>query len=289
MLLSSNAVLRRRRDPASGAVRPVGVLVAVITAGVVFGVGMWILPPIEPPPPVPVEPPPAPLSAPPSQPPPAPEPAAVDSEAPSDAGAPSRDGEPQATAPAEPEREEPKTEPRAKPRLDGAPATEEPAPASAKPAASAPRERSADKEVARDAWRKNLPDVSAEPGKAAILIPIKGSLEGATYHVTAKPRSVLIMLPKGESMITMPFYGVRHDGFRQLWIKKDDQAGTSIRVVLADAGEPQVEIKDEFVRVTVRRPAPMPPAAPESVPPPSTTTAAPARDAAAVRPTPGGD
>jgi hypothetical protein len=54
-------------------------------------------------------------------------------------------------------------------------------------------------------------------------------------------------------MITMEFYGIKRDGFRQLWIKKDD-AGTSLRIVLGDASDPQVEIKDEFVRVTVRRP-----------------------------------
>ena len=35
-----------------------------------------------------------------------------------------------------------------------------------KPEAPASHEKLADKEVARDAWRKNLPDVSAEPGKA---------------------------------------------------------------------------------------------------------------------------
>jgi len=121
-----------------------------------------------------------------------------------------------------------------------------------------------------------------------MLIPIKGPIEGATYHITAKPRSVLIMLPKGESMITMPFYGVRHDGFSQLWIKKDEQAGTTIRVVLSEAGDPHVEIKDEFVRVTVRRPAPARAAAVESAP--SSTAAAPATpDDAAPRPTARGD
>jgi hypothetical protein len=127
--------------------------------------------------------------------------------------------------------------------------------AAAKSEPAAPHEKVADKEVARDAWRKNLPDISAEAGKSAILIPIKGSTEGSTYHVTTKPRSVLISLPKGESMITMPFYNIRHDGFRQLWIKKDEATGvTTIRVVLGEAGDPQVEIKDEFVRITVRRP-----------------------------------
>jgi hypothetical protein len=154
----------------------------------------------------------------------------------------------------------------------------------AKAETSGTHEKAADKDVARDAWRKNLPDISPEPGKSSILIPIKGSIDGSTYHVTAKPKSVLISLPKGESMITMPFYSIRHDGFRQLWIKKDDQTGaTTIRVVLGEATDPQVEIKDEFVRVTVRRPdeaptvAPTPAAAaPASAPEPAPTPPPPA-------------
>jgi hypothetical protein len=111
-----------------------------------------------------------------------------------------------------------------------------------------------------------------------MLIPIKGSTEGATYHVTAKPKTVLITLPKGESMITMPFYSVKHDGFRTLWIKKDDEAGTSIRVVLGDGSDPQVEIKDDFVRITVRRQAEAP--APTAGASGATPTTAPADEPA---------
>ncbi|HVU52292.1 MAG TPA: hypothetical protein VHL80_16475, partial [Polyangia bacterium] len=168
-----------------------------------------------------------------------------------------------------------------------APTPKEAAPPEAKPAAkpAAAREKVADKDVARDAWRRNLPDVSADPGKAAMLIPIKGSIEGATYHVTVKPRSVLVVLPKGESMITMPFYSVKHDGFRQLWIKKDDESGTTLRVVLGEATDPQVEIKDDFVRVTIRRAveaapamAPAPGTGPAPAAPAGSSEAAPARD-----------
>ncbi|HEY2730360.1 MAG TPA: hypothetical protein VGK52_10490 [Polyangia bacterium] len=285
MLPPSASPPSRGRDPESGAVRPLGVLVAIATAGAVFGVGMLVLPPIEPPAPVIVEAPPPAPPPPPAAPPPAPEPAAVD------AAAPSPDGEPPATAPAEPAREEPREEPKlepiAKPRLGPAADAAASGSTAAKPAAPPAKDRSADKEVARDAWRKNLPDVSTEDGKAAMLIPIKGSIDGATYHVTGKPRSVLITLPKGESMITMPFYAVRHDGFRQLWIKKDDDTGTSIRVVLAEASEPQVEIKDDFVRVTVRRPTPTPTPTPEHAP--SSTAAAPAPIDAGAGPAPRGD
>jgi hypothetical protein len=165
-------------------------------------------------------------------------------------------------------------------------------PEPAKPEAAEPkstsssREKSPDKEVAREAWRKNLPDITTEAGKSAILIPNKGSIDGSTYHVTAKPKSVLVTLPKGESMITMPFYNLRRDGYRQLWIKKDDATGTTtIRIVLGEASDPQVEIKEDFVRVVVRRPAdaaPSAPAAPESAAPaaaePPVAAPNPARD-----------
>jgi hypothetical protein len=192
------------------------------------------------------------------------------------------------------------TPPAPSPEAPAAPAAKTKAPAEAVPAPSAAEvkpepaepkpaardksgDKSGDKEVAREAWRKNLPDISAEPGKATIIIPIKGSIEGATYHVTAKPKSVLVTLPKGESMITMPFYNLRREGYRQLWIKKDEATGTTtMRIVLGEASDPQVEIKDDFVRVVVRRlveapssnaaPAPegaAPAAAPEPSPSPA--------------------
>jgi hypothetical protein len=192
-------------------------------------------------------PPPAPVA-------PTPDAAAAPSEKPAaapDAGpaAPAAEAKPAPTP-------EPKPAPTPEPKAETRP--------EAKPAAT--REKAADKDVARDAWRKNLPDISAEPGKAAMLIPIKGSTDGSTYHVTNKPKAVLVLLPKGESMITMPFYSVKHDGFRQLWIKKEDETGTTLRIVLGEASDPQVEIKDDFVRVTIRRPAAAAPSAAPSEP-----------------------
>jgi hypothetical protein len=143
------------------------------------------------------------------------------------------------------------------------------APAAAAPERRADREKSSDRDVAREAWRRNLPDITADKGKASILIPIKGSIDGSTYHVTAKPRSVIVNLPKGESMITMRYYRIKHDGFRQLWIKQEDGEGTTLRVVLENAVDPLVEIKDDFVRVTIRHPeeAAAPAATTEQQPP----------------------
>ncbi len=255
-----------RRDRRSGAIRPAGLAAAALTAGAVFALGMLILPPIAPETPAaPITPPPAPAPPPPPEPPATPPPTPTVDAAPAPAPA-----TPDAGVHVAPEAPNPVAEveptPARKPKAPveaappSAPALKPKSPprdaaAAEKGEPAAPHEKVADKEVARDAWRKNLPDISAEAGKSAILIPIKGSTEGSTYHVTTKPRSVLISMPKGESMITMPFYNIRHDGFRQLWIKKDDATGvTTIRVVLGEASDPQVEIKDEFVRITVRRP-----------------------------------
>ncbi|HVZ73220.1 MAG TPA: hypothetical protein VHJ20_12655 [Polyangia bacterium] len=220
-----------------------------MTAAAVFGVGMLVLPPIEsaaPPPPPPAPPPPPPA------PPPPPPPADAATDASADVKAAPDAAALEAVAPAA---VEPAPAP-AKP-VETPPAPPPPAPA---PTSSASGAKPSDKETAREAWRKNLPDITTEPGKSAILIPIRGSIEGAVFHVTTKPRSVLVTLPKAESMITMEFYGIKRDGFRQLWIKKTDD-GTTLRLVLGDVSDPQVEIKDEFVRVTVRRPVEGSPAA----------------------------
>jgi hypothetical protein len=196
-----------------------------------------------------------------------------------------------AVAPPEPEPKPADARSKAGDKTDNKTGDKAPPQIEAKSAPEPTHGKVADKDVARESWRKNLPDITAEPGKSALLVPVKGSMDGATYHVTTKPKSVLITMPKAESMITMPFYNIRHDGFRQLWIKTDESTKvTTIRVVLGDATDPQVEIKDDFVRVTVRRPveasgnaeaptaaAPTPPEASSSAPsaPPSSAPSVP--------------
>jgi hypothetical protein len=124
--------------------------------------------------------------------------------------------------------------------------------------ALADKEKATDRDAAREAWRHNLPDISVDSGKAAILIPIRGSIEGATYHVISKPHAVQVNLPKATPMVTMPYYKLKREGFRQLWVKQDDAEGTTLKVVLAEGLDPQVEIKDDFVRVVIRQLADQP-------------------------------
>ena len=192
------------RDPRSGALRPAGIIVAMATAAAVFGVGVLLFTRRTKP---------EPASAPVTVEPPTPTPAAAPSPvtAPLDAGPTDADVD-QADVTESPEPPPfppsiPSPGPEPKPGAPTAAAKSAPPPSRARPEAastdttktatrtnhSTPREKPNDKDVARDAWRKNLPDISPEPGKAAILIPIKGSIESATYHVTVKPRSVLIV------------------------------------------------------------------------------------------------
>ncbi len=57
---------------------------------------------------------------------------------------------------------------------------------------------------------------------------------------------------------------MKHEGFRQLWIYQNEnkakpEDGTVLKVIVCDQGPPEVEIRDDFVRVTIRRPSAGPP------------------------------
>jgi hypothetical protein len=68
-------------------------------------------------------------------------------------------------------------------------------------------------------------------------------------------------------MITMRLYRIDREGFRLVRINQAEtdakpEDGTELKISLSDLGPPQVEIKDDFVRITARRPsAPLPAAA----------------------------
>jgi puromycin-sensitive aminopeptidase len=146
-----------------------------------------------------------------------------------------------------------------------------PAPAdgdrSATAAATDKTEKQSDKDLAREAWRHNKPDLSVDGPRASLLIPIKGSSEGSSFQVTNNPHAVTVKLPQAASMITMRLYKIGREGFRLVRINQDEkdakpEDGSELKVSLSDLGPPQVEIKDDFVRITVRRPsAPLPSAA----------------------------
>ena len=244
------------RDPQGGVARAGGLFLAALTAAAVFAIGLRVVPRLAapaPPAPAVTTPAPPPVAA-------APAPAradgatadaarldaggdgaAADGSASPDASG-GADAAPAAAAPAGPE-----------------PALADKAPADKPAVDKSSDEKQADKDVAREAWRRNLPDLHVDGPRASLLVPLKGSIEGSTFHVTNRPHAVIVKLPQAASMITMRLYRLERDGFRKLWIDQAEknakaEDGTTLKVTLSDQGAPQVEVKADFVRITVRRP-----------------------------------
>ena len=92
-----------------------------------------------------------------------------------------------------------------------------------------------------------------------MLVPIRGSIKGADSKILRKSRTVVVTLPKAVSMVTLRVYNLKHPSFKKLWIDQDEANaqpadGTKLRLILAQTYDPQVEITDDFVRITIRRP-----------------------------------
>jgi hypothetical protein len=123
----------------------------------------------------------------------------------------------------------------------------------------ADKQKQADRELAREAWRRNRPDISVSGTKTSVLVPIRGSIKGADYRILRKSRTVIVTLPRAVSMITLKVYNLKHPSFKKLWIDQDEanaqpKDGTKLRLILSQTLDPQVEITEDFVRVTIRRP-----------------------------------
>ena len=192
---------RGKRNPQAGVGRPGGLFAAALTAAAVFFVGQQLIPQrptatLPPPPAVPAR---APLPA-----------TAIDATVlahPDGPAAVATDAALRADATGSaPDRADAtvRTNTSKAPVFDAATGSDErtagapvdAAPSSGPhPAADKNGEKQSDKDVAREAWRRNLPDVSVDGPRATLLIPLKGSSEGATFHVTNRPHAVVVKLP----------------------------------------------------------------------------------------------
>jgi hypothetical protein len=249
----------RPRRPDSGIARAPGLLVAAVTAAIVFVIGQQLFPikpkQFQPPPP------PAPTAAPETPPPTAPVPAA-DAASQANAAAGDASAGAAATAPVTPDAGKAAVAEQEPPAEPTKPADEPPAEdaATASPERKlADKQKQADRELAREAWRRNRPDISVVGTKTSILVPIRGSIKGADFKILRKSRTVVVSLPKAVSMITLRVYNLKHPSFKKLWIDQDEanaqpKDGTKLRLILSQTFDPQVEITDDFVRVTIRRP-----------------------------------
>jgi hypothetical protein len=123
----------------------------------------------------------------------------------------------------------------------------------------APDGLQADKDIARAAWRANWPDIRVLGPRASIIIPIKGSAKGGSYRFFVKTRAIAVTLPHAASLNTMRFYRLDQEGFRALWIFQDEhnalpEEGTKLRLRLDVAAVPQVDLYDDFVKITIHGP-----------------------------------
>ena len=260
----SRTVAARPRRSDAGIARGPGLLVAAVTAAIVFVIGQQLFPlkPRQVPPPVAT----------------ADAGAGVATASPAEAGAAATPPAPEAGAAATPGADAGAAVATADAgRSATAKAAKEPAPEAVKPAAEAAeddattaggaerkmadKKSQADRDLAREAWRRNRPDISVAGSKTSILVPIKGSIKGADFKILRKSRTVVVSLPRAVSMVTMRVYTFKHPSFKKLWIDQDEANaqpanGTKLRLILSQTFDPQVEITDDFVRVTIRRPEP---------------------------------
>ena len=254
---TSGRASRPRRHPDSGIARGPGLLVAAVTAAIVFVIGQQLFPvkPKQAQPPATPPPTTTPETPPPPPPVPAADAATQASAATGDAGAGAAAASTADAGKGAVAAKEPPSEP-AKPS-DEPPAEEA---ASASPERKlADKQKQADRDLAREAWRRNRPDISVLGTKTSILVPIRGSIKGADFKILRKSRTVIVNLPKAVSMITLRVYNLKHPSFKKLWIDQDEanaqpKDGTKLRLILSQTLDPQVEITDDFVRVTIRRP-----------------------------------
>lgn len=259
----------RARQTDAGIARGPGIFVAAVTAVIVFAIGHQLIPVKQK---QPAAPPPAPAPIAETQP-PAPQPAsdaaaAVATTPPAaEAGAVGENNADAGATAAEKTTE--KTDESAEPKKAEKPEKGEKAEAPEKSAGDEgsagadtkpiDKQRQADKDLAREAWRRNRPDVSVNGSKTAIMVPIRGSIKGADFRISDKRRKVIVTLPKAVSMVTLRVYNLKHPLFKKVWIDQDEANaqpadGTKLRFVLSQTLDPQVEITEDFVRVTIRRP-----------------------------------
>lgn len=114
-----------------------------------------------------------------------------------------------------------------------------------------------DKDIAREAWRRNSPTLcrGVEDDRVSLFIPLKGTLDGETHELRQAIHEVRINLPAGESLLTLRQYKVRRSGFKDLRIIPTDSGGTHLRLkVSSSTGEASFDMKDGYAKITIPAP-----------------------------------
>jgi hypothetical protein len=114
-----------------------------------------------------------------------------------------------------------------------------------------------EKDMAREAWRRNWPTVCAVGDRAFVLIPIKGTTQGEVHELRHHPnREARVTLPAtSESQLSMKQYKINRLGFKDLRINPMDAGGTRFRLKLdPEGGDPSFEVKDGYAKITIAPP-----------------------------------
>jgi hypothetical protein len=244
-----------------GISRGAGVLISLFTAAIVFGGGMAILPRPQPPAPPPT------VTAPPPPPPAAPPAEAAGGKGGSGGQGGQTDQAGEAAGGGQGGSADAATPPEFADEARPAPADGE-APAAAAPAENGDggEDNIADcalpeKDMAREAWRRNWPTICAiaDTGKGFILIPVKGPVQNAVVELKRKPvREARVNLPQAESQLTLKLYKLKKLGFKDLKVGPiDESAGTGTRLrvrLMPGAGDPVFDVKDGYAKITVATP-----------------------------------
>jgi hypothetical protein len=116
-----------------------------------------------------------------------------------------------------------------------------------------------EKDMAREAWRRNWPTICSIGDKGFILIPVKGPIQNAIVELKRKPvREARVSIPQAESQLTLKLYKLKRLGFKDLKVGPMDESantGTRLRVrLMPGAGDPVFDVKDGYAKITVATP-----------------------------------
>jgi HSP20 family protein len=95
-------------------------------------------------------------------------------------------------------------------------------------------------------------------GKFERTLPLAFPVQAEQVKASYRDGVLVVTLPKAVAMITMRVYNLKHPVFHRVWIDQDEanakpEDGSKLRIILGQTYDPQVEITDDFVRVSVRR------------------------------------
>ena len=111
------------------------------------------------------------------------------------------------------------------------------------------------KHHAADESADGTPFILREENKSILIVPISGSIEGASHYQLAKPDAMGVNLPRAIPRAPYDDYLIHQDGFRLVWIRKRWQGGAHIRIFFKSTTQPpKLELDAKEIRMTLTLP-----------------------------------